>query len=105
MFKSNLTAIARTKQSKPYNYLIDNNYINREMSILDYGCGRGYDVQHLKRLRWTIEGFDPYQECYNDRTMIYRAYDAVTCNYVLNVIDNATERLKVLMELMEIYVI
>ena len=45
-----LTAIHRTKQSAPMRYLLDNNLINKQQIILDYGCGYGFDVKHLSQL-------------------------------------------------------
>jgi DNA phosphorothioation-associated putative methyltransferase len=90
MDKSHLTAIKRKKISLPMRWLIDNGHINSGDDILDYGCGRGYDADELE-----ITGYDPYYR----PELPDRKFDIVTCNYVLNVIEDPQERLNVETEL------
>ena len=60
--------------------LDDNRLIGR---CLDYGCGHGFDCDHLEMV-----GYDPYY-----RPLIPNGYfDTITCNYVLNVIESPQER-------------
>ena len=50
---------------------------------LDYGCGRGDDARIMG-----IHSYDPH---YNpDERMLERKWSAITCNYVLNVVDETT---------------
>jgi 2-polyprenyl-3-methyl-5-hydroxy-6-metoxy-1,4-benzoquinol methylase len=68
------TAIVRTALSSPMIDLL--NVFHGE--CLDYGCGRGYDCDTLG-----IDGYDP-----NWRPdTVLKKYDIITCNYVLNVVD------------------
>jgi hypothetical protein len=72
------TAIKRTTLSKPIKELIERNLIPDHASVLDYGCGRGFDADTL--------GFDKYDPHYFNR-LPDRQYEVVVCNYVLNVIE------------------
>jgi hypothetical protein len=68
------TAIVRTALSSPMTDLL--NIFHGD--CLDYGCGRGYDCDTLG-----IDGYDP-----NWRpNALLKKYDIITCNYVLNVVD------------------
>ena len=102
MIKRGNTAIARTKHSKPYQYLVKNNLIHMLEYVLDYGCGKGYDVEQLKKAGYRIKGYDKFQENYNDLHTLDYVFDVVTCNYVLNVIEDNVERLKVIEELRDL---
>lgn len=59
--------------------------------MLDYGCGRGDDVRHLRELGYKVVGYDPYWQ--DDRSVLKRKYDIITCQYVFNVIEDRAERL------------
>lgn len=86
--KSHLTAITRKKLSKPMQWLVDKDLIGEGDIGLDYGCGKGFDADFL--------GFDGWDPNYRDDTRELRTeYDVVTCNYVLNVIEDEEERKKV----------
>ena len=89
--KSWKTAITRRKISRPMHWLISNNLIT-EKSVLDYGCGRGTDVNFLKSLRYNVVGYDPYFF----PVMPLGSFDVVTCIYVLNVIPEEIERRDIL---------
>lgn len=81
--KSHLTAISRKRASAPTRYLIDNGLLSGE--ILDYGCGRGADVNELERLGYAVCGYDPHYRPH----MPSGQFDTVICNYVLNVLPEA----------------
>ena len=74
------TAIERKKVSAPMKFLEDEGHL--EGRVLDYGCGRGFDAGALG-----LESYDPYffPEVPKGK------FDTITCNYVLNVVDEETE--------------
>lgn len=93
MNKQHLTAIKRKKLSAPVHWL----YMNRKLpfpgapnyhSILDFGCGRGDDVRHLKELGYDARGWDPYwgSEAEPWHEWPGTKFDVVLCTYVLNVV-------------------
>lgn len=79
------TAIARTKLSAPMKWLDEQGKLLGE--CLDYGCGRGYDCDTLD-----IDGYDPHFRPFEPSGQ----YDTITCNYVLNVVQDDTERKEIL---------
>ena len=105
----NRTAITRTTFSKPYRLLIEKKEIRPNMSVLDYGCGKGFDVQRLQNFpgsvdvsltRLNIRGYDPFQPGFNCPEFLEMDYDVVTCNYVMNVIESPQERAAVVRRLL-----
>lgn len=87
------TAISRKKHSKPYRYLLENNLIDKDMEILDYGCGKGYDFQQLLKSGYNISGYDKFNPDFNNEyVLLFGSYDVITCNYVLNTIEDINER-------------
>jgi len=69
------TAIRRSKVSAPTKWLK-----NKELIIgrwLDYGCGYGYDADHLEGCKYDPHYFP---------TLPIGKFDTIICNYVLNVI-------------------
>ncbi len=83
-----LTAIGRKKPSAPMSLL--NNSGRLVGRVLDYGCGRGFDVKHFG-----IAGFDPHFS----PDMPSGLFDTITCNYVLNVIECGEERFAVIKDI------
>lgn len=84
------TAIARRKLSSPMRHLLNRGLILAdEHRILDYGCGRGSDVEILREWGHDVDGWDPH---WAPGAVEAGAYDIVTCHFVLNVIDPARER-------------
>jgi hypothetical protein len=81
------TAIGRTKPSAPSVWLFDNDYIVGK--LLDFGCGRGYDVAYFD-----CDGYDPFYY----KKYPTRRYDTILCTYVLNTLE-PDDRLKVLTEI------
>ncbi len=92
------TAIHRTKPSRPVQYLLSKNLIPHNGSILDFGCGIGFDVQYLKKKGFRINGYDPHLEFgFPDNVLIEEpSYKFVMMNYVINVIPNNEYRIKAL---------
>ncbi len=100
MNRSHLTARTRTTLSVPMRELNKRNLILGE--AIDYGCGKGYDAKELR-----MDKFDPHytEGTYRVFNMIDTefwiedvegSYDVVTCHYVLNVIESAEEKYKVI---------
>ena len=79
------TAIARSKPSAPTQFLKTNGDIKGR--TLDYGCGRGKDVQFLN-----CEGYDPHYQPIEPTGQ----YDTILCQYVLNTIPHQKVRKQVL---------
>ncbi|WP_373092654.1 methyltransferase domain-containing protein [Zhongshania sp.] len=82
------TAIRRKALSVPMRWLLKEKLLHG--SILDYGCGRGDDVRRLKDKRKFIVGYDPNHDSMDYWDMARYRFDTITCNYVLNTVDEAT---------------
>ena len=83
--KAHNTAITRKNYSVPMRWLIEKGLVAKGMKGLDYGCGKGYDADHL-----SYDGWDPpYRP---ETTRLAMHYDVITSIYVLNVIEDAEER-------------
>jgi DNA phosphorothioation-associated putative methyltransferase len=59
-----------------------------DTSVFDYGCGRGGDIERLRRLGYEAAGWDP---AFSPNTP-KRAAQVVNLGYVVNVIEDAGER-------------
>ncbi|UGQ39594.1 DNA phosphorothioation-associated putative methyltransferase [Rhodococcus aetherivorans] len=88
------TAIGRADLSKPLRMALQDGVLQAGHTVLDYGCGRGQDVQRLQRMGFEAAGWDPYfnPEGPRDRR------DIVMLSYVLNVIEDPRERESTLAE-------
>lgn len=53
------TAIRRYKLSRPMSLAHGHGLLEKDASLLDYGCGHGEDVQVLKGLGIAARGWDP----------------------------------------------
>jgi DNA phosphorothioation-associated putative methyltransferase len=82
------TAIARNRLSMPARVAVDEGVITTDTTALDFGCGRGDDVQHLGALGITVQGWDPH---YRPEPAPAPA-DVVLLTYVLNTIEDLGER-------------
>lgn len=87
------TAIARRSLSKPVALAISHGLLRPGMTVLDYGCGRGDDVRALQAQGYEAIGWDPH---YRPDTALLHHCDVVILGYVLNVIEDAEERVQVL---------
>ena len=90
--RSYLTAPHRKRLSKSMLYLIRSRKLHRANSLLDYGCGRGFEWQYLRSLGYDAHGYDPhYFPEYH-----HKQFDVVTLLHVLNVIPRFSDRIAVL---------
>jgi len=76
---SHRTAISRPGLSAPVRWLKERGLLRGQ--ILDYGCGRGKDAQICR-----MTPYDPHY--FPDKPD--RKFDTIVCQYVLNVVDEAT---------------
>lgn len=84
---SYLTAITRTNLSVPSQSLLTKKLIVGR--VLDYGCGKGFDVKYLKQRGFDIEGYDPHFFPQKPHGL----FDTIICNYVINVVEEEYEHL------------
>jgi hypothetical protein len=91
---SGLTAIARTKPSRPMRDFCD--FMLTDVpdpdSWLDFGCGKGTDVQYLNQLGFNATGYDPNHNQFSNPCVLASKYDVVSSIYVLNVIEFEKDR-------------
>ena len=85
------TALNRTDLSRPVRLALEHGVLTPEKSFFDYGCGRGADIQHLRRRGFTADGWDPAHRPARRSTA-----DVVNLGYVVNVIEDPDERLRAL---------
>ncbi|WP_421738370.1 DNA phosphorothioation-associated putative methyltransferase [Caulobacter sp.] len=90
--RRHLAAIARDGFSAPIQALLRHGVIGPGTSVLDYGCGRGSDVEGLRQAGVAASGWDPYYAPDTPRSPA----DVVNLGFVLNVIERPGERLEVL---------
>lgn len=81
-----ITALSRDKPSKPTRILYDKGLLYGK--VLDYGCGKGFDVEWLNKKGIYTLGYDKYNDEFNDIELLYNTYDVAICNYVLNTIPD-----------------
>ena len=62
------------------------------VSVFDYGCGRGDDIRLLRNLGHDATGWDPAHAPTNDKSPA----QLVNLGYVINVIEEPTERVETL---------
>lgn len=92
MTLAHLTAIARTKPSAPMQWLVEELAFGSTDAILDYGCGRGKDVEWMKAHDFNVVGYDPHYAPNTITNGMTNCFDIITCNFVLNVIESAQVR-------------
>jgi len=86
------TAISRNRMSRPFRCMIEYGLLAKDDTFFDYGCGLGDDLRALGELGYTGSGWDPvYQP---DNPVI--SADVVNLGFVLNVIEEPSERVEVL---------
>lgn len=98
--KSYLAAPYRKHLSATAKILLKQQLLSKEETHLDYGCGRGGDVERLRSPLWgacrTLDyqsvGYDPYYF-----PGVVEFADVVTMGYVLNVIQDPEERREALL--------
>lgn len=82
------TAIRRGDFSRPVKCLLRDGLIKPGVTFFDYGCGRGEDIELLGVEGIECTGWDPAYKPDVERVVA----DVVNLGYVLNVIENPTER-------------
>lgn len=97
-----LTAIKRTSLSIPVRNLLKKRIFNESHTVLDYGCGHGYDLTELNKIEFNISGYDKFNpEFINSNCELIKndnenPFEIIVCNYVFNVIANNNERQKLI---------
>lgn len=86
------TAMKRYRLSRPIRLALQAHLIGSDTSCFDYGCGRGDDLRELRALGIPCAGWDPVFRPDAERTPA----DVVNLGYVLNVIEDACERIEAL---------
>ncbi len=84
--------MSRTSLSKPLQLAREDGILSPGKTVFDYGCGRGGDVKRLRQDGYQISGWDPAHA--PDASL--READVVNLGYVLNVIEEARERVTTL---------
>ena len=84
------TAIARHGLSQPMQIMLGLGMIRKDFSVFDYGCGQGDDVALLQANGYQAFGWDPHHAPEGPR----READVVNLGFVINVIENPTERVE-----------
>ena len=87
------TAIQRKNISGPAGYVFMKNRKNE--TVLDFGCGRGGDVERLRNLGYTVSGYDPHP-AFGFSNMPSGKFDVVLVIFVLNVLPLPVDRAGVL---------
>lgn len=83
-----LTALSRNTLSAPVQILIGHGLVNDQVTVFDYGCGRGDDLKALESIGIRCAGWDPHYA--QDKPLI--ASDIVNLGFVVNVIEDPAER-------------
>lgn len=92
--KRHLTAMARRDASRPIKLAVEHGVLHRDRPLLDYGCGRGADVDWLASQGWKAKGWDPVHRPNTRRTKT----SSVALTYVVNVIEDPRQREQTLLE-------
>lgn len=87
-----LTALSRSFLSAPVQALLRHDLLKPGRSFFDYGCGRGHDLEGIRSLGITAEGWDPHYRTDGLR----QTADVVNLGFVINVIENMDERIEAL---------
>lgn len=88
------TALVRSSLSSPIDVALKYELLTIGHTIFDYGCGRGDDVALLMSDGFDAVGWDPYYAPDGEK----RSSQVVNLGYVLNVIENPSERVSVLQD-------
>lgn len=92
------TAIARSSPSPAARLVVSGVFselLGKNFKILDYGCGRGRDIEFYREKGFAAEGYDPYPQ-FGFTQQPSGLYDLVCVVFVLNVLPNIWERLLVI---------
>lgn len=78
--------------SRPIALALADGVVSKETSVFDYGCGRGGDLQYLRKQRIVAQGWDPY---FRPNEPLKKAH-VVNLGFVINVIEDPVERAEAL---------
>lgn len=78
--------------SRPVRLALDSGLIHPGRTFLDYGCGHGSDLREMERRSIRAWGWDPVHRSEGPKDPA----DVVNLGFVLNVIENPSERAKTL---------
>ena len=92
------TAIKRQSFSLPVKCMLRDGVLDSSRTFLDYGCGHGQDVTMLSDIDIDSSGWDPVHRPDGER----KQADVVNLGYVINVIEDATERQQVVLKAWEL---
>jgi DNA phosphorothioation-associated putative methyltransferase len=82
-------ALGRAALSRPIRLAVEDGLIDAaETTVLDYGCGKGGDVERLRRSGVCCHGWDPFHH----PDGVLEPSDVVNIGYVVNVIEDLEER-------------
>ena len=87
-------AIARNDLSRPVRLAVEAGLFTPGITFFDYGWGYGGDVSRIAEKGYVSAGWDPYYSPDTDRTPA----DIVNIGYVINVIEDQTERQEALVK-------
>ena len=68
----------------------------RPVSVMDYGCGWGRDVEAYRAAGFSAYGYDPHPQFGQTDPHAGKKFDVVFVTYVLNALDTYRERVDVL---------
>ncbi len=88
MIDRHKAALVRHELSKPVRSVLELGLFEQETTFFDYGCGHGGDIQRIKEKEYQSSGWDPF---YLPNAPLQSA-DIVNLGYVINVIENVSER-------------
>jgi DNA phosphorothioation-associated putative methyltransferase len=86
------TAIRRGDFSRPIKCALRDGLIDQSVSVFDYGCGHGEDLELLKHEGVRCDGWDPVYRPAGAKDVA----DIVNLGYVINVVENPDERARTL---------
>lgn len=82
------TAMARNSLSRPFATALADELVDARHTVFDYGCGRGDDLSRMRMLGYQIDGWDPNHRPNTE----LRSAHIVNLGYVVNVIEDPSER-------------
>ena len=82
------TALVRAELSRPFKTALADGVVRNGTLVMDYGCGRGSDIRHLRAMGIDCVGWDPNYAPEG----IKRRSEVVNLGYVVNVIERPAER-------------
>lgn len=91
------TAMVRYELSKPVRMVLELGLLGSQLTFFDYGCGLGADVQIIREMGISADGWDPVHA----PAVPKKKADVVNLGFVLNVIEDPVERTETLIEAWE----